>query len=653
MIRQGIESGFEAVLSLLRTASGEGSPPRSAEEAASERTEEPADAPTLLNPEIAPSEDLTFRARQIPLGTPSPFEGDAQFEAFAEAIVRRLHRPQLHHALIVGERGVGQHLLMAELARRGITGQYPLLAGKRILAVNARHTDPDESRDRLMAILAAVAPREDMIICLEGIAALLRTRRGGTNAPALLSALASVRCRLIGIMDPLEYRELVAEDVELREQFAALEVLEPDIPTSLKVVRYFAAALARQHNLAIDDDAVLLAVTLSANYILHDRLPAKALKILQRVCQDAEFERSQLGRSRGRVTADEVVHVVAEVSGVPAETLRGIAERCDYEESLGQDIVGQSHAVREVAAELGLIKAGLTDANKPASVLLFIGQTGTGKTEMAKSLARFYSATKRLRTYTLGNFAEPHSVSGLIGVPAGYVGHDQGGRLVNDLNADPYCVFLLDEADKAHPDVLQPLLNLFDEGWIRDQRGVQAYANKAIFILTTNVGQRMIADMAKQGKSIDEITTRMKEALSQIKHGKSNRPVFAPEFLARIKRIVVFRPLDRDAMAGICQRIAAEAKRVWLEKRQRTLQLPEPLLAQIADRAHQLNEKSDGREGGRIVRKLFADLVETPIQRAIAMQPAVYRACHTVALESAPSSDGEIAAAPEFQVVLR
>ena len=98
--------------------------------------------------------------------------------------------------------------------------------------------------------------------------------------------------------------------------------------------------------------------------------------------------------------------------------------------------------------------------------MLFVGQTGTGKTEMAKALARLYSSSKRLKTFTLGNFSEPHSVSGLIGVPAGYVGHDQGGRLINDLNADPYSVFLLDEADKSHPDVMQPFLNLFDEGWI-------------------------------------------------------------------------------------------------------------------------------------------------------------------------------------------
>ena len=169
---------------------------------------------------------------------------------------------------------------------------------------------------------------------------------------------------------------------------------------------------------------------------------------------------------------------------------------------------------------------------------------------------------------------------------------------MNDLCADPYCVFLLDEADKAHPDVLQPFLNLFDEGWVRDQRGVQAWADKSVFILTTNVGQRMIADMAAKGESMEEITRRMKEALSQIRHSKSNRPVFTAEFLARIKRIIVFRPLDKEAMHGICRKLVAEMQAAWREKRGKRLEVPEDLVQHIAGRSRQINEKSKGKEGG-------------------------------------------------------
>ena len=332
---------------------------------------------------------------------------------------------------------------------------------------------------------------------------------------------------------------------------------------------------------------------------------------------------------------------MADSSGVPEETLRGIAEKSDYRGSLSELIFGQEHAVAEVATELGLIKAGLTDPTKPASVMLFVGQTGTGKTEMAKALARFYSTSKRLRSYTLENFSEPHSVAGIIGVPPGYVGHDQGGRLVNDLNSDPYCVFLLDEADKAHPDVLQPFLNLFDEGWIRDQKGTVGYADKAIFILTTNVGQRLISDLATSGKDVAEITNRMKEALSQIRHSKANRPVFAPEFLARVKRIVVFMPLDKTAMVRIGEKLLIEAQRSWQEKRGKRLAVSAELIQRIADRSFELNEQSKGKEGGRIVRKLFSDVIEAPVQRRVSEDPDAYRACDIVSVEYAGQSEAE------------
>ena len=455
-------------------------------------------------------------------------------------------------------------------------------------------------------------------------------------------------------MTPHDCEELVSDDPDMQEFFTPVEVHEPDVSTATRLLTHFAAGLGEQLQVTIQPEAVRQAVVLSANYILNERLPGKALKILHRVCEDIEFRGGRAtteseSTSRPVVTEEDVIRAVADASGVPQETLRGVAEKSDYRQSLSEVILGQEHAVREVATELGLIKAGLTDANKPASVMLFVGQTGTGKTEMGKALARFYSTSKRLRTYTLGNFVESHSVAGIIGVPPGYVGHDQGGRLVNDLNADPYCVFLLDEADKAHPDVLQPFLNLFDEGWVRDQRGVQAWADKSIFILTTNVGQRMIADMAAKGESMEEITRRMKEALSQIRHTKSNRPVFTPEFLARIKRIIVFRPLDEKAMHGITRKLVGEMQAAWREKRGRRLEVPEELVRHIAERAHQVNDKSKGKEGGRIVRKLIAEWIEAAVQRETSERPAEYRACDTVVLKFTPPTE-EAGAEPTIEV---
>jgi ATP-dependent Clp protease ATP-binding subunit ClpA len=418
---------------------------------------------------------------------------------------------------------------------------------------------------------------------------------------------------------------------------------------------HFAAGLQQRYGVAIDEEAVRQAVTLTAGYILNDHLPAKALKVLHRACEDLDYERGQLGAGRARVTAEDVLRRVAESSGVPEETLRGVAGRADYERSLADWVVGQEEAVREVATELGLIKAGMTDPGKPASVLLFLGQTGTGKTELAKALARLYSTSKRLRVYTLGNCVEPHSVSTIIGVPPGYVGHDRGGRLVNELHADPYCVFLLDEADKAHPDVLQPFLNLFDEGYVCDQRGARGHAGKAIFILTSNIGQRMIADWAREGKSRAEISTRMKEVLSQIRHPKAERPVFAPEFLARIKRVIVFNPLDRAAMDGICRKQVADLRQAWATRRGKQLEVPEAFVEYVGGWAYKLNERAGGKEGGRIVRKLLADWLEAKLQREIAERPDAYKAATAVKIEYhllEGSMDNDVPDAPNLVVSL-
>ena len=597
-----------------------------------------SDAPVLLPPEIARSEDLTWGARGAGFVGPSPYDGDRLFDALFDSLARALHRREHPHALLVGERGTGKSALLAEFARRAVRDRG-FLAARRVLAVDCRHTPPDEARARLVAVLEHTCPYQDLVVCLDGLHGLILPPNHGSNRPVLLAALAHARCHLVATLTPREFDDLAPDDPEFGEFFTVVHAPEPDADTALRLMTHFARGLADRYRVPVEPEAVRQSVVLTANYVLNDQLPAKALKALTAACEAADYDRRQLGRAVERVTADDVVRVVSERTGIPADTLRGVADRTDYAAALSEVVFGQEHAVREVATELGLIKAGMTDPTKPASVMLFLGQTGTGKTEMAKALARFYSTSKRLKTYTLGNCVEAHSVATIIGVPPGYVGSDRGGRLVTELNADPYGVFLLDEADKAHPDVLQPFLNLFDEGWVTDQRGAKGHAQKSIFVLTTNVGQRMIADMHKEGKSVEEITARMKEALGQIRHGKSDRPVFTPEFLARVKRVIVFRPLDGDAMTGIARKQAAELRRAWSDGRSKRLELPEALVEYVGAAARRLDEKANGKEGGRVVRKLVAEWVEAPLQRAMAADPDGYRRAAAVLIDFGPPAE--------------
>jgi ATP-dependent Clp protease ATP-binding subunit ClpA len=579
-----------------------------------------------LPPGLLPSEDLTYRART---------EGLAEalhLDDYFEPITKGLYRRGNNHVLITGMQGVGKTTLVWELARRAVSGAIPFLKRKRFLWVDCRDVTAEESKNRLAAILSHVGGRTDLILCLDGLGQLLRADAGGNNKVVLRAALKEARVHLIGVMSNRDFEDLFSSDHEILEFFTRINIEEPKEECAIDMVRRASAALEQEYKVTIEEKAAERSVILSADYILNKRLPSKAINILRRACEDLDYDRTQRGSERSTLSAQDVIKVVSEISGVPEGTLAGIAEKADYEQDLGSAVVGQSDAVRAVATELRLIKAGLTDPGKPASVMLFAGLTGTGKTELAKALARFYSSSKRLQTYTMENFTEAHSVSGIIGVPPGYVGHEQGGRLINDLNSDPYCVFLLDEAEKAHPDVWKPFLNLFDEGWIEDTRAVKAFADRAIFLLTSNAGHELIAQMSQASEPMEKIIEAVKAALSQVRHERSNQPVFSPEFLARITRIIIFKPLDRDAMEGIARRMIARMQSSWKEKREKSISVPDALVKYVAEQSHLENKKSGDKEGGRIVRKLLREMIEANIQREAAEREREYKACDTIEL---------------------
>jgi hypothetical protein len=212
-----------------------------------------------------------------------------------------------------------------------------------------------------------------------------------------------------------------------------------------------------------------------------------------------------------------------------------------------------------------------------------------------------------------------------------------GGRLINDLNADPYSVVLLDEVEKAHPDIWKPFLNLFDEGWMVDQRNVRAYGNRAIFILTSNAGADKIAELVAKGASMESIVEAVKQELFKIEHPTARLKCFTPEFLARITQIIIFNPLSLEAMQAITkiklQKLTAE----WQEKRNKKLDIADHVYDRIAELGHRDNQKANGREGGRIIPKYVANLVETPLMDALANHPDEYQRANCVRVSFDPA----------------
>ncbi|RMG22395.1 MAG: ATP-dependent Clp protease ATP-binding subunit [Methanobacteriota archaeon] len=587
----------------------------------------PQEVAFLLPKGLLPSEDFTYLARigQIPEAL--------HIEAYLEPIEKALHRRTQNHVLLTGMRGVGKTTIAKDIARRAAIGEIPFLKGKRFLWVDCQSVAPGESLDKLEGIVTYTSGREDLVLILDDMANLLRSNSNSEeNKSVLRELLKGKSIQVIGILSHRDYEEFLSSDEQMLSFFTRIPVKEPEETVAIDIVKQASAQLPKEFDVTIEEKAIERAVVLSSNFIMNERLPAKAIKILRRICEDIEYYRSKREAVEERITVEHVIRVVSEISGVPQATVSGIGQKEDFEAVLAEEVIGQEEAIKAVGEELRLIKAGLSDPSKPASVMFFAGLTGVGKTELAKTIAKIYSSSKKLQTYTMGNFTEPHSVSGIIGVPPGYVGHEQGGRLINDINADPYCVFLLDEAEKAHPEVWKPFLNLFDEGWIDDQRGIRAYADRSIFILTSNAGDEMIAESAARGESIEEITRKVRQILAAIKHERTGQRVFTPEFLARLKRIIVFKPLDKKAMEGITRKLIKLMQKTWQEKREKTIIVPDNLIHYIAERSHEENQNSGNKEGARIVRKKISEWVEATIQKEASQKEEEYKGCDVIEL---------------------
>lgn len=541
--------------------------------------------------------------------------GELSGGTFDDSLLQQLSRGLFRssrHVLLVGERGVGKTTLLHELARQAAHGVLPHLSNKQFLAIDCRQIPGADARPFLESLSQSASQDASIVWCLDNVGRLLK--EGGQLARSSLSSLLDrAEAGIVLVITRAQYPELLSQDADLVHRLTLVELPEPTEKQALTIAQQHALRLSERFRVTITENLVERTVNLTSNFLLSERHPAKSIHLLTQACEDLNFNRTQLGVHADSLRMEDVVQILSQRTGIPGETIAGESTNEDFAAALTDAVVGQDRAIQEVARELRRIKSGLNEPGKPASVMLFAGMTGVGKTELAKRIAELYSSSRRIQTYTMANFTEPHSVSGIIGVPPGYVGYEEGGRLINELNADPYSVILLDEAEKAHPNVWKPFLNLFDEGWIVDQRGVKASADRAIFILTTNAGDRNIAQMTRTGKSDEEIHEQVKQTLSKVRHERSSQPVFPPAFLARIGRIVTFQPLDEAAMIGIAQRVCQKLERTWQQKRNKQITISPEVIQQLGQKGHELNERSGGREGGRIIRKLVADEVEARI----------------------------------------
>ncbi len=463
----------------------------------------------------------------------------------------------------------------------------------------------------MQSILRELAQAPDVILFLDEIHTLVGAgdRAGGLDAANIMKpALARGELCCIGATTLAEYRQHIEKDAALERRFQPIMVNEPSpAETQEMLARGYQRRLEEKHHVTIDAAALHAAVTLAARYLPERRLPDKAIDLLDEACARVSVPAlsvmpGEAPHGGGIVTADAVASVLAAWTGIPVAYLT-TDERTrllGMAEVLKARVIGQDEACDTVAHAIQRARAGLKAPGRPIAVFLFLGPTGVGKTELAKATAAFlFGDDKALVRLDMSEYMEKHTVSRLIGAPPGYIGHDEEGQLTGALRRTPFCVVLLDEVEKAHPDVLNLFLQVFDDGRLTDSKGRTMDATNALFIMTSNLGQE-----ARAGFHPDDSQAWAEALLAEV------RQVFRPELLNRLDDIVLFRALTPELTQRVVRLMLRDLE-TRLGAQNIGLEVMETALQWLCARGY------DATYGARPLRRTIAQQIEDPIAEKI------------------------------------
>ncbi|MCA3721489.1 ATP-dependent Clp protease ATP-binding subunit ClpA, partial [Phenylobacterium sp.] len=469
--------------------------------------------------------------------------------AEVERCIQILCRRTKNNPLLVGDPGVGKTAIAEGLARKIINKQVPeVLAGSTIFSLDmgallAGTRYRGDFEERVKQVVKELENHPDAILFIDEIHTVIgagATSGGAMDASNLLKpALASGSLRCMGSTTYKEFRQHFEKDRALVRRFQKIDVNEPTIEDSIKILKGLKTYYEEFHKLRYTNDALKSAVELSARYISDRKLPDKAIDIID----EAGASQMLLPESRRKkvIGVKEVEAVVAKIARIPPKSVSKSDTEAllQLETDLKRTVYGQDEAIEQLSAAMKMARAGLRDPAKPIGCYLFSGPTGTGKTETARQLSSTLGI--ELLRFDMSEYMERHTVSRLIGAPPGYVGFDQGGLLTDAVDQHPHCVVLLDEIEKAHPDVFNILLQVMDHGVLTDANGKKVDFRNVVLIMTTNAGasdaQRNAIGFGR-GKQEGEV----EEALKRL---------FTPEFRNRLDAIVPFRPLTPEIIRQV------------------------------------------------------------------------------------------------------
>jgi len=489
-------------------------------------------------------------------------------------VIQILCRRKKNNPILVGEPGVGKTAIAEGLALSIVASQVPdILKTTKLYALDlsaliAGTKYRGEFEKRLKGVMDELKYIPNAVLFIDEIHTLIGA--GSTNgtmdaANQLKPALASGEIKCMGATTFAEYRNSFEKDKALSRRFSTVNIDEPSKKTTFKILRGLKSKYEIYHNVKYTNNALEDAIKLSQRYLTDRFLPDKAIDILDETAAALHLSK----RQKRKITTKDIHKTISSIIGIPTSTLNknNILLLKNLENNLKINVIGQNNAITQVVKAIKISKAGLTQKQKPIASFLFSGPTGVGKTELAISLSRQLNIN--YERFDMSEYMEKHTISRLVGAPPGYVGYEQGGLLTETIKKHPYSVLLLDEIEKAHPDLINILLQVMDNATLTDNNGYKANFQNVILIMTSNIGANSRSIM---GFNKDENLSKDEDLKS----------FFTPEFRNRLTSVINFNPLDKSTTKNIVAKFIKELNKE-LKKKKITIKLTQKATEYIAE----------------------------------------------------------------------
>ena len=554
--------------------------------------------------------DLTAQARN---GELDPVVGR---QAEIERVVQILSRRKKNNPILIGEPGVGKSAIVEGLALRIESGEAATLAGKRIVSLDiasmvAGTTYRGQFEERMKSVINELHKHPEIILFVDEIHTIMGAgnAQGSLDAANILKpALARGEVQCIGATTITEYRKSIEKDGALERRFQKVMVQPTSAEETYAVLTRISEVYGAFHHVQYTEEALHACVKLTDRYITDRFFPDKAIDAMD---EAGAWKGSQAKKQEGdetmvKVTEADVAFVVSRMSGVPVQRVaQAEGEQLrQMSEVIKQRVIGQDKAIDTIVKAIQRSRMGLRNPNKPIGTFFLLGPTGVGKTHLAQCLAEeMFGNRDAIVRFDMSEYIEKHTVSLLVGAPPGYVAHEEGGKLTEAVRRKPYSIVLFDEIEKAHADIFNILLQVMDEGRLTDRQGRVVDFRNTIIIMTSNVGTRQLNEFgAGIGFNADEIDEKQSEYMLT----KALNRTFPPEFVNRLDNVVVFHPLNDEALAQILT-LELHPLKLRLEAMGYKLQLTKKTTEQLLERSR------DRKYGARPLKRAIQTLVEDPI----------------------------------------